>query len=85
MGKINLNTIFGSKVSFYIPRHTWFVYIQFLISSSSPLTVWSKAALKGIKEEEFSACFEQWKHRMEKCIQSGGNYFEGDKLSDTAA
>ncbi len=31
-----------------------------------------------IKEEEFSACFKQWKHHMEKCIQSGGNYFEGD-------
>ncbi len=28
----------------------------------------STAALKGIKEEEFSVCFEQWKHRMEKCI-----------------
>ncbi len=40
------------------------------------------AAFKGIKEEEFSVCFEQRKHCMEKCIQSRGNYFEGDKISD---
>ncbi len=43
------------------------------------------AALQGIKEEEFSACFKQQKHRTEKCIQSRGNYFDGENLSDTAA
>ncbi len=43
------------------------------------------AAFKGIKEEEFGTCFEQWKQRMKKCIQSRGNYFEGDKLSDAIA
>ncbi len=38
------------------------------------------ATLKAISKEEFAACFQQWKHRMEKCVTSGGNYFEGDKL-----
>ncbi len=32
----------------------------------------STAALKGIKKEEFTACFEQWKHCMEKYIQWEG-------------
>ncbi len=45
----------------------------------------STAVLKGIKEEEFSVCFGQWKHCMEKCIQYKSNYFEGDKLSDAVA
>ncbi len=31
----------------------------------------STAAFKGFKEEEFRVCFEQWKHHIEKCIQSG--------------
>ncbi len=45
----------------------------------------STVAFKGIKEEEFSVCFEQWKYRIEKCIRSAGNYFEGDKFSDAVA
>jgi hypothetical protein len=29
-------------------------------------------------EEEFQKCFEQWKHRLTKCIGTQGDYFEGD-------
>ena len=33
---------------------------------------------KLIPKEAFSACFQQWRHRWEKCVESQGNYFEGD-------
>jgi hypothetical protein len=34
--------------------------------------------LQSIPEEEFQKCFEQWKHRLTKCVGAQGNYFEGD-------
>ena len=36
-------------------------------------------ALKGISSQEFQDCFEQWKRRLNRCITSNGEYFEGDK------
>ena len=33
--------------------------------------------LKNIKEVDFSACFDAWKTRMQKCIDQQGDYFEG--------
>ena len=36
-------------------------------------------ALKGIGDKEFQRCFEQWNKRLDKCIHSNGEYFEGDK------
>ena len=38
----------------------------------------SARALKAIPTEDFSACFEDWKKRWQKCIGAGGDYFEGD-------
>jgi len=35
-------------------------------------------ALKAITLQEFHNCFEQWKKRWDKCIDSQGEYFEGD-------
>ena len=35
-------------------------------------------ALKAIPLKEFQNCFEQWKKRWEKCIDSQGEYFESD-------
>jgi len=35
-------------------------------------------ALKAITLPEFQNCFEQWKKRWDKCIDSQGEYFEGD-------
>jgi hypothetical protein len=35
--------------------------------------------LKGLKEEDFQGCFNQWKRRWDKCIASEGEYFDGDK------
>ena len=37
-------------------------------------------ALKAILEIEFNKCFDDWKKRWHKCIISGENYFEGDKI-----
>jgi hypothetical protein len=34
--------------------------------------------LRSIPEEELQKCFEQWKHRLTKCIDAQGDYFEGD-------
>jgi len=36
--------------------------------------------LKGLREEEFQGCFQQWKRRWDKCIVSNGEYFEGDHI-----
>jgi [histone H3]-lysine36 N-dimethyltransferase SETMAR len=38
----------------------------------------SQAALNSISKIEFKKCFDTWEHRLEKCINSQGNYFEGD-------
>ena len=40
----------------------------------------SKKALKAIPEIEFNKCFDDWKKRWHKCIISGGDYSEGDKI-----
>jgi len=34
--------------------------------------------LKAITLQEFQNCFEQWKKRWDNCIDSQGEYFEGD-------
>jgi histone-lysine N-methyltransferase SETMAR len=35
-------------------------------------------ALKSIPCQEFQNCFQPWKERWDKCINSHGEYFEGD-------
>jgi len=35
-------------------------------------------ALKAITLQQFQNCFGQWKKRWDKCIDSQGEYFEGD-------
>ncbi|KAF0740779.1 protein GVQW3-like [Aphis craccivora] len=34
--------------------------------------------LKQLKVEDFQHCFKKWQERWDKCITSGGDYFEGD-------
>ena len=34
--------------------------------------------LNNISTEEFQKCFQQWEKRAYKCIESEGEYFEGD-------
>lgn len=41
----------------------------------------SLKALKEISEHEYNRCFEDWKNRWNKCIVSGGEYFEGDEIN----
>ena len=38
------------------------------------------ACLKVVTPEDFQGCFEAWKKRMQKCINSKGEYFEGDRI-----
>uniref|UniRef100_A0A672HZ50 Tc1-like transposase DDE domain-containing protein n=1 Tax=Salarias fasciatus TaxID=181472 RepID=A0A672HZ50_SALFA len=40
----------------------------------------SKNALKAIITHEFADCFDQWKSRLQRCIQAEGQYFEGDSV-----
>jgi hypothetical protein len=40
-------------------------------------------ALKGITLQEFQDCFEKWKTRLDRCIVSNGQYFEGDSICNT--
>jgi len=35
-------------------------------------------ALNNIKLQQFQRCFTQWEKRLDKCIASHGQYFEGD-------
>ena len=36
------------------------------------------AKLYSIPKEAFQKCFEQWRNRWQKCVQSKGNYLVGD-------
>jgi hypothetical protein len=36
--------------------------------------------LRGILQNTFQDAFQDWKKRWERCIKSGGEYFEGDKF-----
>jgi hypothetical protein len=38
----------------------------------------SLVALDSISVEDFRQCFQQWEHRRDHCIQSRGQYFEGE-------
>jgi hypothetical protein len=34
--------------------------------------------LNSLSENDLQNCFERWRHRMQLCDNSEGNYFEGD-------
>ena len=34
--------------------------------------------LNTLKKENFQECFQKWKHCWNRCVQSQGDYFEGD-------
>jgi hypothetical protein len=38
----------------------------------------SQEALNNIMLQQFQRCFTQWEKRLDKCITSNGEYFEGD-------
>lgn len=38
----------------------------------------SQKVLDSLRENDFCSAFEAWKSRLERCIRSKGNYFEGD-------
>jgi hypothetical protein len=40
-------------------------------------------ALKGITLEEFQDSFEMWQTRLDRCVASNGQYFEGDSICNT--
>ncbi|PNF30316.1 hypothetical protein B7P43_G15022 [Cryptotermes secundus] len=37
--------------------------------------------LKSITQDDLQHCFQQWKIRMERCRDRGGDYIEGDNIS----
>jgi len=36
------------------------------------------AQLQGLTSDDLQHCFEQWKTRMQRCVDRGGEYIEGD-------
>ena len=40
-------------------------------------SIWDLCA---ISQNTFQDAFQNWKKRWERCIKSGGEYFEGDKF-----
>ncbi|GFS87306.1 hypothetical protein TNCV_2479461 [Trichonephila clavipes] len=36
--------------------------------------------LKGLGKKSFQKCYQQWEHRMQKCVNAEGNYLEGDTV-----
>jgi hypothetical protein len=32
-----------------------------------------------IPKKAYKDCFQKWQQRLERCINAGGKYFEGDK------
>ena len=37
-----------------------------------------RKVLNNISTEEFQKCFQQWEKHWHKCVESRGEYFEGD-------
>ncbi|GFU70784.1 HTH_48 domain-containing protein [Trichonephila clavipes] len=38
--------------------------------------------LKGLPETSLQNCHQQWQHRMQKCVNAEGDYFEGNNVSE---
>ena len=36
--------------------------------------------LRAIPQNTFQDAFQNWKKRLERCVKSGGEYFEGNKF-----
>ena len=41
--------------------------------------------LRAIPQNTFQDAFQNWKERWERCINSGGEYFEGDKCDEVVS
>jgi len=37
--------------------------------------------LRALPHEDFQHCYWEWEQRLRRCVASGGNYFEGDKVA----
>jgi hypothetical protein len=64
---------------FLFPKCKFVLRVQHL---GDVMTIKSETTslLKGLREEEFQGCFQQWKRRWDKCIVTNGVYFEGDHI-----
>jgi hypothetical protein len=48
-----------------------------MIEETEENSIWD---LYAIPQNKFQDAFQDWKNRWERCIKSGGEYFEGDKF-----
>jgi hypothetical protein len=44
----------------------------------------SQTELRAIPKKAYQDCFQKWPRRWERCINAGGEYFEGDKADSVA-
>ena len=42
-------------------------------------TMQNNEKLEAISFNEFQHCYEKWEQRLQRCVASQGDYFEGDK------
>ena len=54
-------------------KGTHFTYVEEVKTKTADL-------LNTLTDKDLRHCFQQWQRRMERCIQAGGNYFEGDNI-----
>jgi hypothetical protein len=44
----------------------------------------SQTELRAIPKKAYQDCFQKWQRHWERCINAGGEYFEGDKAPSVA-
>jgi hypothetical protein len=53
-------------------RGTHFVSVEYVKAKMADI-------LNSLTEHDLRNCFEHWQHRMQLCVNSEENYFEGDR------
>ena len=48
--------------------------------STEELKEASESYLNGLQKKDFEGVFQEWERHMQKCVDVGGNNFEGDKV-----
>ena len=48
--------------------------------STQELKEASEKYLRGLLKKDFEEAFQDWKRRLQKCVDAEGRYFEGDKV-----
>jgi hypothetical protein len=64
------NLIFFQEIKSVL-KGTHFVFVEEVNAKTTEL-------LNSLTQNDLHLCFEQWQYRMQLCLNSEGDYFEGD-------